>query len=73
MNKPENKYTKSKPQSFFNRVSSFFGNDKNINELKIEPNLNDEENFLQNKELSKVDINSDTALARCKHKAITKK
>ena len=45
----------------FNRVSSFFGNNNN-NEIKIEPSLNDEENFLQNKELSDVDINSEKVL-----------
>ncbi len=58
MNKPKNKFTETKPQSLFNRVSSFFGNNKN-NEVKIDPNLNDEDNILRNKELSDVDINSD--------------
>ena len=61
INKPENKFTQSKPQSLFNRVSSFFGNNNN-NEIKIEPSLNDGENFLQNKELSDVDINSEKVL-----------
>ena len=38
-NKPDNQFTQSKPQSLFNRVSSFFGKDK-ISEIKLDPNLN---------------------------------
>jgi len=59
INKPENKFTETKPKTLFNRVSSFFGNNKN-SELKIEPNFKDEENILQNKELSHDDINSES-------------
>ena len=37
-NKPDNKFTQSKPQSFFNRVSSFFGKDQ-TSDIKLDPNL----------------------------------
>ena len=40
-NKPENKFTQSKPQSLISRVSSLFGG-KKINDIKLEPNLNQE-------------------------------
>tara|TARA_B100000963_G_C22414467_1_gene574786 strand:- start:2 stop:829 length:828 start_codon:yes stop_codon:yes gene_type:complete len=48
--KPENKFTQSKPQSLLNRVSSLFGNRK-INDIKLEPNLNAEKETLINKDL----------------------
>ena len=40
-NKPENKFTQPKPQSLISRVSSLFGG-KKINDIKLEPNLNQE-------------------------------
>ncbi len=47
--KPENKFTQSKPQSLFNRVSSLFGS-KKVNEVKLEPNLNSEKELLINED-----------------------
>ncbi len=49
--KPENKFTQSKPQSLLNRVSSLFGT-KKTNDLKVEPNLNPEKEMLINEDLS---------------------
>ncbi len=50
-NKPENRFTQSKPQSLLNRVSSLFGN-KKINDIKLEPNLNTEKELLINEDFS---------------------
>ena len=49
-NKPENKFTQSKPQSLISRVSSLFGG-KKINDIKLEPNLNQEKGLLIDKSL----------------------
>ncbi len=62
-NKPDNQYTQSKPQSIFNRMSSFFVKDK-TNDLKLDPNLkltNDlikEEDFNEKGEDSSFDISA---------------
>ena len=57
-NKPDNKFTQSKPQSLFNRVSSFFGKDP-TSDIKLDPNLNlkkdvitEKENFNANEKLN---------------------
>ena len=70
VNKPENKFTQSKPQSLFNRVSSFFVNNKN-NEVKLEPNLNAEENLFLDKELGSADINTNKILKKPKSQSDT--
>ena len=49
--KPENKFTQSKPQTLLNRVSSLFGS-KKTNDIKLEPNLNQEKEMLINEDLS---------------------
>ena len=49
----------------FNRVSSFFGNNKN-NEVKLEPNLNVEKNNFHDREFSSVDKNTDEILKNSK-------
>ena len=59
-NKPDNQYTQSKPQSIFNRMSSFFVKDK-TSDLKLDPNLklkNDliKEDFNEKGENSTFDI-----------------
>ena len=59
--KPNNQFTESKPQSLFNRVSSFFGNDK-TKDIKLEPNLNKEKNIFPDTELSNVNRNFDISL-----------
>ena len=59
--KPNNQFTESKPQSLFNRVSSFFGNDK-TKDIKLEPNLNKEKNIFPDTELSNVKRNFDIRL-----------
>ncbi len=59
--KPNNQFTESKPQSLFNRVSSFFGNDK-TKDIKLEPNLNKEKNIFPDTELSNVNRNFDIRL-----------
>ena len=46
--RPDNQFTQTKPQSLFNRVSSFFINDK-TDEVKLEPNLNSEKDVFANK------------------------
>ncbi len=70
VNKPENKFTQSKPQSLFNRVSSFFVNNKN-NEVKLEPNLNAEENLFLDKELGSADINTNKIFKKPKSQSDT--
>ena len=59
-NKPDNQFTQSKPQSLFNRVSSFFGKDK-ISEIKLDPNLNKQKDVIEEKkfENSNMDTNLD--------------
>ena len=59
-NKPDNQFTQSKPQSLFNRVSSFFGKEK-ISEIKLDPNLNKQKDVIEEKtfEKSNMDIYSD--------------
>ena len=47
--KPDNQFTKLKPQSFLNRVSSFFGKDK-PSEVKLDPNLKLQNNIIKEKE-----------------------
>ena len=49
--KPENKFTQSKPQSLLNRVSSLFGS-KKANDIKLEPNLNTEKELSINRDSS---------------------
>ena len=53
--KPNNQYTSSnsKPQSLFNRVSSFFGNNK-TDEIKLDPNLNKENSLSLNEKFNEV-------------------
>ncbi len=63
--KPENKFTQSKPQSLLNRVSSFFSNNKTT-EIKLEPNLNAQDDIFQKKELAEVNKNSDFILHETK-------
>tara|TARA_B100000963_G_scaffold314746_1_gene293474 strand:+ start:1 stop:1035 length:1035 start_codon:yes stop_codon:yes gene_type:complete len=48
-NKPDNQFTQPKPQSLFNRVSSFFGKDK-TSEIKLDPNLKSQKDLIVNKE-----------------------
>ncbi len=48
-NKPDNKFTQSKPQSLFNRVSSFFGKDQ-TNDIKLDPNLRLKKDVITEKE-----------------------
>ena len=48
-NKPDNKFTQSKPQSLFNRVSSFFGKDQ-TSDIKLDPNLNLKKDVITEKE-----------------------
>ena len=59
--KPNNQFTQYKPQSFFNRVSSFFNNN-NINEVKLEPNLNTEKEILLKDEFNPEKTNLDDYL-----------
>ena len=58
-NKPVNQFTKSKPQSLMNRVSSFFGKDK-VNEIKLDPNLNLQKDEIVEKEFEKDNIISNS-------------
>ncbi len=48
--KPVNKFTQSKPQSLLNRVSSIFVGKKN-NDIKLEPNLNQEKELSVHKNI----------------------
>ncbi len=52
-NKPENQFTQPKPQSLLNRVSSFFGKNE-INNIKLDPNLNLQKGQIVEKELEKI-------------------
>ena len=58
-NKPENQFTQSKPQSLLNRVSSFFGKN-NINNIKLDPNLNLQKDQIVEKELEKIKVISNS-------------
>ncbi len=51
-NKPNNQFTQQKPQSLFNRVSSFFAKDK-TNEKKLDPNLKLENDLIAENEFDK--------------------
>ena len=59
-NKPDNQFTQLKPQSLFNRVSSFFSKDK-VSETKLEPNLNLQKEVISEKRFNennnKLDLN----------------
>ena len=56
--KPDNEFIQNKPQSLFNRVSSFFVNNK-TDDIKLEPNLNLGTNVLREEKFSNLneDIN----------------
>ena len=58
-NKPENQFTQSKPQSLLNRVSSFFGKNE-INNIKLDPNLNLQKDQIVEKELEKTKVISNS-------------
>ena len=58
-NKPDNQFTQSKPQSLLNRVSSFFGKDK-ISEIKLDPNLNLQEDIIEEKKFEIPNMKSNT-------------
>ena len=58
-NKPENQFTQSKPQSLLNRVSSFFGKNE-INNIKLDPNLNLQKDQIVEKELEKIKVISNS-------------
>jgi hypothetical protein len=58
-NKPENQFTQSKPQSLLNRVSSFFGKNE-INNIKLDPNLNIQKGQIVEKELEKTTVISNS-------------
>ncbi len=58
-NKPDNQFTQSKPQSLLNRVSSFFGNHK-ASEIKLDPNLNLQEDKIIGTELEKTNMISNS-------------
>ena len=58
-NKPENQFTQSKPQSLLNRVSSFFGKN-DINNIKLDPNLNLQKDQIVEKELEKIKVISNS-------------
>ncbi len=49
-NKPDNQFTQPKPQSLFNRVSSFFSKDK-TSEIKLDPDLRLQKDIILEKEL----------------------
>ena len=52
--KPNNQFTQPKPQSFLNRVSSFFVKDK-AREMKLDPNLKLQNDIISEKEYDKTD------------------
>ena len=56
-NKPDNQFTQSKPQSLLNRVASFFVKDK-VSEIKLDPNLNPQEDKIVGKELETTNMTS---------------
>jgi hypothetical protein len=58
-NKPENQFTQPKPQSLLNRVSSFFGKNE-INNIKLDPNLNLQKGQIVEKELEKTKVISNS-------------
>ena len=58
-NNPENQFTQSKPQSLLNRVSSFFGKNE-INNIKLDPNLNLQKDQIVEKELEKIKVISNS-------------
>ena len=60
--KPNNQFTQQKPLSFFNRVSSFFNSNNNLNEVKLEPNLNTQKETPLKNEFSSGKTNLDDYL-----------
>ena len=56
-NKPDNQFTQLKPQSLFNRVSSFFAKDKS-NEIKLDPNLKSQKGLIAEKEFDETNYKS---------------
>ncbi len=56
-NRPDNQFTRTKPQSLFNRVSSFFAKDR-TNETKLDPNLKLQKELIAEKEFDKTNNKS---------------
>ena len=56
-NKPDNQFTQPKPQSLFNRVSSFFAKDK-TSEIKLDPNLKLQKDLIAEKEFDETNKKS---------------
>ena len=65
-NKPDNQFTQPKPQSLFNRVSSFFGKDK-TSEIKLDPNLNLQKDLIAEKEFEKTNKKSNSLIKMIKN------
>ncbi len=53
--KPNNQFTETKPKTLFNRLSSFFSNEKS-DEKKLEPSLNIESETLSKEKISNLSI-----------------
>ena len=56
-NKPDNQFTQPKPQSLFNRVSSFFAKDK-TSDIKLDPNLKLQKDLIAEKEFDETNKKS---------------
>ena len=57
-NKPDNQFTQPKPQSLFNRVSSFFAKDK-TSDIKLDPNLKLQKDLIAEREFDEINKKSE--------------
>ena len=56
--KPDNQFTDTKPKTLFNRLSSFFGNEKS-EEIKLEPSLIGDSEVIHEEKISNLKIDKD--------------